>query len=180
MTPRELIDRYDIFLSKIHPGKITVGNSELLIDENAEDEVRSRKEEIVAVLNAEQEQKQKEWEARKAKIAAIPGLKEIENARTDLSRWHREFNKSFDGEYACGGMGVRPKPKYDLEDMYKKYPIAKAYLMADAYEDKSNYELSEIGKRAKEAIINNPENYEEIIAKMQTEITEFTDRHLFD
>ena len=78
---------------------------------------------------------------RKRKIAEIAGLEEIQKAIADSNAWREEFEKSFCGE-GGGGVGVRPKPNYDFDALYKKYPVAKAYLEAKKYSDKTNLELS--------------------------------------
>ncbi len=147
------------------------------------DEIRAKKEEIKAILRsrkeAEEEARRKEREEHERKLAAIPGLKELSDAYADMAKWRYEFNKSFDGE-GGGGVGVRPKPKYDFEAMEKKYPIAVAYRKAEAEANKANYELSEIGKRAVQAILDNPESYEEVMAQMKAEEKAFFEKHMWD
>lgn len=77
-------------------------------------------------------------------------------------------------------MGVRPRPEYNLDEMYKKYPVAAAYLKAEKEEYSSNYTFSAIGKKAKDAIIENPQNYKEIIAKMEKEINDYLEERMWD
>lgn len=64
--------------------------------------------------------------------------------------------------------------------MRAKYPRADAYLKAEAEANKHNYQLSAIGKRALEKIINDPTGYEQAIKQMNKEIEKFTQEHLFD
>lgn len=143
------------------------------------DFIKANKPQIIERIKSNEAEAKRTAEEREAKIAAIPGLKEIEEARADMERWHYEFNRSFDGEYAVGGMGVRPKPNYDFDAMYAKYPVAAAYLKALKQSRKSNYGLATIGEKALEAIINDTDNYAAIIAEMDAEISAYAERHLW-
>lgn len=177
MTVEEMVERYNI--QKCGTGfRVCAGR--LAEKENALSEIGERKEEIKKYLADKEEQARRAYEERKRKIAAIEGLEEIKNARDDLAKWHMEWNNSFEGEYACGGLGVRPRPQYNLDEMYKKYPIAAAYLAAEKQENRSNYVFSKIGEKAKEAIIENPQNYKEIIDEMEKEIKEYLEKVMWD
>ena len=136
-----------------------------------------RKQEIVEYLKEIREAEKRAFEERERSIESIEGLKEIKDAMYDLEKWHEEFNKSFDD---VGGLGVRPKPEYDFDEMYKKYPVAKAYLDAYNYSIKSNYELSAIGEKALERIINNHDEYNEAIKEMKKDLDEFANNHAWD
>lgn len=173
MTVKELVERFGI--TKIGNGMISVPKSAESI--SASDEIKSKKAEIIAYLSAKEEEKKRAREERKAKIDAIEGLKEIRAALEDLSAWDREFEKSFEN---CGGFGVRKKPEYDLDGLFKNYPIAYAYLKAEENAYSNNYEIAAIGHKALETIINDPQNYENAIAEMKREISEFVKRHVFD
>ena len=173
MTVEELVKRFRI--TKAENGKIRFwGKPEAA---KYRDEIRSKKAEIIAYLDAQAEAKRKAYEERKAKIAAIEGLKEIRDAKYDLEAWHREWEKSFDH---CGGLGVRRKPVYDFAALYDKYPVAHAYLLAEGNSYSHNYEVALIGRKALEAIIDDPQNYESAIAEMERELSDFADRHAFD
>lgn len=141
-----------------------------------------RKQEVLDYFKGQREAEEKARAERQAKIDAIPGLREIQNARADLAAWNAEFERSFDSRYGAGvgGMGVRPKPKYDIPAMLEQFPIAAAYLKAEAESMKSNYELAAIGKQALESIINDPEHYTDALAKMEQEHHEFAERHFWD
>ena len=173
-TVNELIKRYGI--RKIGD-KIAVDNAFLAKKENKVEEIKSRKPEIMAILIKEEESKKRAYEERKKKIAEIEGLAEIKNAINDLKMWREEFNNSFDD---VGGLDVRPKPEYDIEAMKKKYPRANAYLKAECEANKYNYQLSAIGNKALEKIINDPNGYDDAISEMEKEIEEFTKQHMFD
>lgn len=148
--------------------------------DNVLDEIKSLAPEIKERMRENKAEEHRRFEERQAKIASIEGLEEIRIARADVENWRHEFNRSFEGECAVGGMGVRPKPEYDFEAMYAKYPVARDYLKAEAQSEKHNYELAAIGRRALEAIIENPKNHEKAISKMKRELERFTEQHMCD
>ena len=185
MTVEQLISRYMIKQhSEYKEGKgwvytdnILVHNVNLAKKENMLPVIRERKQEILDYFNNKREKERLAYEERQKKIDAIEGLKEIEAAMDDLNRWHDEFEKSFDD---VGGLGVRPKPEYDLDAMYERYPVAKAYLDAHKYSNKSHYELSAIGKKALDRIIYHPEEYKEALEQMKADLNEFANEHAWD
>lgn len=149
-----------------------------IIKDHALEEIRAKKDEIFKYFEDERAEKERKYQERKRKIESIEGLAEIKEAYTDLECWHSEFERSFSGD--CGGFGVRPKPQYDFEAMRKQYPVADAYLRAEAEAFKMNYQLADIGHRALEKIIDSPEEYVEIMAAMEAEIKDFTESHMWD
>lgn len=175
----ELIKKYRLQYLEDND-KFIVRESDLARKDKVLDELKALAPEIKARFRKIRAEERKMYEERQKRIAAIEGLDEIRKAQNDLALWHKEFSASFNGEYAVGGMGVRAKPEYDLKAMYEKYPVAAAYLKAKAQSEKSNYELSEIGKKALEEIINNPTDYKHILKQMEREIKEFTDHHMWD
>lgn len=175
MTVDEIIKRYD--LRRIDNDRFVCKNSLLLKKENARDELIAKKAEIKARLNELAEKEKLKCEDRMARINAIEGLDEIQSAIIDLKNWHYEFEKSFDD---VGGLGVRKKPEYDFEAMYKKYTRAAAYLKAEKMADKDNYELSAIGRKALDRIIYEPDNYDKVIEEMEREVNQFVEKHMFD
>lgn len=185
MTTEQLIQKYEIAQhAKYIQGKgyeyfdaIEIHNVSLMKKDNMMEEVKERKQEIIEYLTAKREAEKRAIEERQEKINSIPGLKEIENALNDIELWQEEFSKSFDD---VGGLGVRPKPIYDFDELYEKYPIAKAYLDAEKYAIKTNYELSHIGKKALERIIYHQDEYQEAIQDMEADIKAFTDKHMWD
>ena len=179
MTIEEMVKRYSLVLCS-DGERVAVQNDYMMKKDNALEMIKERKAELLAFLKAEKEQERLAYEERRAKINAIEGLEEIRNAKADLDLWHSEFSKSFDGDYAVGGLGVREKPHYDFEAMYEKYPVAVSFLKAEEYAEKTNARLSAIGQRALDAIIENPTSHEEIIKKMNEELDKFTNDHLFD
>ena len=184
MTAQELIKKYDIILQTkltdkgfIPTGTLLVRKADACRRAGELDAVRAAKPEILAVLMAEREAADRARKEREEKIRSIPGLEEIKAALADLASWNREFQASFEGE-SGGGVGVRPKPSYDLSAMYAKYPRAKAYLDASAYADAEHYVKAAAGKKALESIING-EDYGQAIAAMKAEWTEYAREHMW-
>lgn len=136
------------------------------------------------LLDQEADQARAEQEAAKAraeqeeKIQAIPGLAEIELARADLTAWHEEWEASFDGE-GGGGIGVRPKPKYDLKSMYAQYPKAVAYIKAREYSQSENIAKASAGEAAVRKILDG-EDYNAAISEMETAWTKYCMDHAWD
>ena len=129
MNTQELIQRYRISLKTDEHGQPTGNLVVYRADKAALAAIKAAKPEIVAALMAQREACLRAEQERQAKIDAIPGLREIKAARADLVNWKLEFDASFDGENG-GGVGVRPKPKYNMDALHAKYPRAKAYLDA--------------------------------------------------
>lgn len=134
-------------------------------------------EQEAAQARAEQEAAKARAE-RDAKIQAIPGLAEIEHARADLAAWHEEWEASFDGE-GGGGIGVRPKPKYDLKSMYAKYPKAVAYINARTYSRSENIAKANAGEVAVRKILGG-EDYNAAIAEMEAAWAKYCMDHAWD
>ena len=130
-----------------------------------------------AQARAEQEAAKARAE-REAKIQAIPGLSEIEGARADLAAWHEEWDASFEGE-GGGGIGVRPKPKYDLKAMYDQYPKAVAYLNAREYSRAENIAKASFGEAAVRKILDG-EDYNAAIAEMESAWSKYCMDHAWD
>lgn len=175
-TVKELIDRYGIRAAD--GGKIFVREGKLATKDNALDELKARKAEILEHLAAEAARKEAAAAERARKIDEIEGLAEIKGAEIDLAQWEMEFSSSFEGPDACGGLGVRPMPQYDIAAMKAKYPRAAAYLRAEAEAYKTNYELSAIGRRALDEVIFG--DYNTAMDTMEKEIADFSARHLMD
>ena len=115
--------------------------------------IKEHREEILKEITEAKEQEKRAHQERQEKIDAIPGLAEIKAELEKAADWRRKFNASFETE-SGGGWGVGPRPDYDFEAAYKKYPQAHAYLIAERESYKSNFELAEIGQRALEKVIN--------------------------
>jgi hypothetical protein len=173
MTIEEMVSRYNIVT---RDGKIGVMSDKLARKENMLDTIVAHKPEIIAYIIGKEEAKRKAAEERQAKINAIPGLMKIKAAREDWLKWREEVQESFESE-GGGYVGVRPEPKL-IEDSAEQFPQAHAYLKAEKYALKVNYELSSIGKKALERVING--DYVKAIEDMEKELKEYTNRHMWD
>lgn len=177
MNTQELIRRYRIALKIDEHGKPTGNLVVYRADKAALAAIKAAKPEIVATLLAQREACLRAEQERQSKIDAIPGLREIKAARADLVNWKLEFDASFDGE--SGGVGVRPKPNYDMDALHVKYPRAKAYLDAEDFSASTNDAKAAAGKKALEAIING-ENYKQAIDTMNSEWSTYCKKHIWD
>lgn len=138
------------------------------------DELKARKEEIIAHIEAEEAEKKSAFEARQAKINAIPGLKEIIRAQKELAEYREAFNEAMER-----GDGFLPaKPEIDIDALISDYPWAAAYLKAEKEANKSNYEISAIGRKALEAVIEG--DWQRAMEEMGKELDEFAKRHIWD
>lgn len=175
MEIKELIKRYNISL--YGEDKIRIDNVRLLKKDKAEEMVKSKKLEIMSFLKAEKEKEENAYRERQEKIKSIDGLEEIRNAIEEQIKWREDFNRSMESPDGC--VGMRAKPEDNITELKQRYPRASAYLLAENESLKSNYELSAIGKRALEAIING-EDYEDVMARMKDEQDAFAERHMWD
>ncbi len=184
-TAEELVKKYDIVQDSkyitgkgyIYSDRINIRNVSLMNKDGARDEIVGQKPEILSYIIAQREAKEQAAQERQQKIDAIKGIKEIKDATKDLALWQAEFDRSFSD---VGGLGVRPKPDYDFAALYEKYPVAKAYLDAESYADKDNFELAAIGRKALERIIYHPEEYREALDEMEKKLKDFRNGHLHD
>lgn len=177
MNAQELILQYRIALKIDEHGQPTGNLVVYRADKAALAAIKAAKPEIVSMLLEKRESGIRAEQERQKKIAAIPGLREIEAARADLVNWKLEFNASFEGE-GGSGVGVRPKPKYDMDAMYAQYPRAKAYLDAQEFAASENDAKSAAGRKAMETIING-ENHEQAIDTMNSEWAAYCEAHLW-
>lgn len=131
MNAQELIKKYDIRLAMkwidgqhVPDGRLYIADGVRAKRNGDFDAIVAAKPEIVSILTAELEAKRRAEAEREAKIAAIPGLVEIQAALDDVDKWRSEFERSFAD---VGGLGVRPRPQYDFDALYAKYPPAQPH-----------------------------------------------------
>lgn len=168
MTINELIKTYCIHEEN---GNLRIMNVAQMKRDNALDEIKAKKPEIIAHIVEERETARRAVEDRKNRINAIEGLAEIKKAIEDNSNYRREFARAMQNE-DCGGLGLRPAPKQNIAAMMADYPRAAAYIKAESYANKANDRLASIGKRALEAVIFG--DYEAAMQQMDKEIEAFT------
>lgn len=172
MNIDEIISKYDLRLSDINGDKICV--TKKFMDKFGND--KELIEQIRTTLLDKRQRTIDRINEKKTKIQQIEGLAEIKEAQNNLANWHEKFEDSFND---VGGLGVGTKPRYNFDEAYVKYPRAAAYLKAEKYANSTNYELSEIGSRALEKIIFEPD-YESAIEAMEKELKEFNVGHMWD
>lgn len=135
------------------------------------DFIRAEKPGILAYLR---EAKAME-DRRSAALKSIEGIDEIRKAIYAIHNFHRQLNDAMDNE------DYRPikRPEADLESLCKKYPVAKAYLDAEAFSLSENAVKSQYGRDAMSRILDG-ENHENIISDMNAEWSEYVNQHAFD
>lgn len=175
MEVKDLIKKYNLQAIE-KDGKMMVFTRARVPAKDVE-AIKEHRAEILKEILAAKEQEKRSYQERQAKIKAIPGLMEIKDELAKAADWRRRFNASFETE-SGGGWGVGPRPQYDFEAAYKKYPQAHAYLIAEREAHKSNYELAAIGRRALEKVING--HWDEAMDDLKREKDEFVDRHAWD
>lgn len=112
---------------------------------------------------------------REARRDAIPGIKEIEEARSAWDKYYYIYDKVI-----AEGEGRMPtKPAVSTTELCEKYPKASAMLQAEAYSRASNVAKSAAGRKARERIIDG-EDYTQVIADMEKEWTDYCDEHVWD
>ena len=78
-----------------------------------------------------------------------------------------------------GGLGVRPRPQYDFDALYAKYPRAAAYLKADGMALAEHDVKAAAGRKARERIING-EDGSEALADAEAEWAAYCAEHIWD
>lgn len=78
---------------------------------------------------------------------AIPGLRALKAALFEESRYAEQFARMMEDE---GNDGARPPamPKANVDELRNQYPRASLYIIAESYEDASNYVKSSAGRKA--------------------------------
>lgn len=171
MTVKEMIERYNIFDGG--NGQIGVRNVDQMKRDNARDDVKAAKADILAYFA----NIKKAEELRQTQINAIEGLEEIENAIHAWNAYHVEFNRRMENEMLSS---ISPSvPTVDVDELKDKYPRAAAYLKAKEWANAQNFVKSDIGERAVESIINS-DDYEVVIAAMTKEWAEHCDNNIWN
>lgn len=178
MELKEVIKKYGVSLynpsakyraeNNLPDGELLyVENIDLLKSDNMSDFIRENKQEIIDFL------KEKE-----AKIALIPGLKEIETSEKEWRKFRYNFNASFDSENAAGIQASLQTPDSDPAALRKKYPQADAYLQMKDLSNSDSWELSAIGDRAIEMVIDG--DWREALEYADHEQQKLVEKHLWD
>ena len=182
LSPEQLISRYDLVLQLDASGNPTgivhIRNVSLCRADDAQPIIRAAKPEIMAVLLERRAAEERAAEEKAAKIAAIPGLQEIQAAQADLARWQQEWDDSFEGE-GGGGVGVREKPEYDLPALCRAYPLAAAYLEAEEFSLSYNYTKASAGRDALDALLDGADPAQ-TLKSMRAKWAAYVNEHAWD
>lgn len=178
MELKEMVKKYGVSLynpsaayraeNNLPSGELLyVENIDLLKSDNMSDYIREHKQEIIDFL--------KESEA---KVSAIPGLKEIETSEKEWRKFRYNFNASFDSENAAGIQANMKMPDSDPAALRKKYPQADAYLQMKNLASSYNFELSAIGDKAIEMVIDG--NWQKALKYADHEQQKLVEKHQWD
>ncbi len=114
---------------------------------------------------------------REANIKDIEGLQELKNAINAEERYRHEFDRRMEDEMLSS---IAPdKPKVSVQELKAKYPRAAAYIKAESWKNSSNVRKYNAGKKALERIVAG-EDYEQVLADMEAEWTEYTRTRMWD
>lgn len=178
MTMKEVVKKYGVSLynpsaecraeNNLPDGELLyVENIDLLKADDMSDFIREHKQELIDFLKE-----------REAKVSAIPGLKEIETAEKEWRKFRYNFNASFDSENAAGIQANLKTPDSDPAALRKKYPQADAYLQMKDLANSDNWELSAIGDRAIEMVIDG--DWQKALEYADHEQQKLADKHFWD
>ena len=142
------------------------------------EEIKAKKLEILTYIAEQEEQKQAAYKIREAKIAAIEGLTELQNAINAELSYSKAFNRMMEDEY---NDGVNPpsKPKNSSTELKQKYPRAAAYIKAENWKYANHYAKSAAGSKAVERIING-ENWNIVITEMEQEFSDYCKENIWN
>ena len=136
------------------------------------------KQTIIKILQEKEESAKKAKAEREAKINAIDGLELLKKAMGEWSNYHYYMTeKRFENEATSSFAIDEPTP--NIKDLQQEYPRANAFLQAEKYCYSENIDKSAIGKKAIEKIING-EDYQNVIAEMEAEWSDFVSTRMFD
>lgn len=179
MTIKEFVKKYNIML--FDPDQsyrkenglpesgdlIKVYNIDELERDDMVDFAKEHKPEIIECLKE-----------REHKIESIPGLKELEKADADWDYFKHAFNSAFDAENGSIMQARMQQPDSDPASLRKKYPQADAYLQMKDLVGADNWELSAIGDRAIEMVIDG--DWQEALEYADREQQKLVEKHLWD
>ena len=141
------------------------------------EQMKALKPEIMQYLIDQENGKARAAKERQERIDAIPGLAELKNAIGDLGKWTEEFERNL--ERGDSGVGLRPRPQYDIDAMRTKYPRAAAFLEAEKMAYSPHYVKSAAGQKALDRIING-EDYAQALADAKAEWNAYLQEHIWD
>lgn len=108
--------------------------------------------------------------------SAVPGYHELSAAIDAEIGYRRAFDRMMEDEY---NDGVNPpaKPKTDVDALREQYPVAAAYIRAESWNSASHDVKAAAGHKAM-AAIRDGQDYQTVIATMETEWSEWCTEHV--
>lgn len=171
---KKLIETYRI--DEADGDRIRVGVSPTKLSPEEIENIKNHKAEILNYIREERRKAKEAQEAREKKIQAIEGLNEIESCMSAWMEWNEDFRTMME---TGRGYMTAERPEITVEELRERYPVADAYLKARREARKTNFELSAIGKKALNRIIEG-EDYNEVINDMEQELSKFVASHIWD
>ena len=141
------------------------------------EQIKALKDEIIDELVKREAAEKAAAAAREAKIKAIEGLAEIQDAINAEIDYHNEFNRRMENEAQSSFLPA--KPEANSKDLRAKYPRAAAYVKAENWVYSGHFAKVAAGRKALERIING-ENYEQVLADMEAEWSAHCKEHMWD
>lgn len=152
-------DGEHIFAPSIPKSKMAKANAE----------VGPNKDKIMARLR----ERQAEKDAEDARIAAIPGLKELREYRRAVEAHHDQIQRIMD---SGDGRAWPKEPERPSQD----YPQAQAYLALEGMLYASHDVKSSAGRRGIQRVRSGEQTPEEALAQAQSEWQAYCDDHAWD
>lgn len=174
----ELVKKYKIYEPKTKKGMLSVDKS---ISKAPEDInfVKEHKQEILDFLHEEETRREETFkkyaEENNAWKVSI-GLDKLEEAIRTFSEQKESFDRAFER-----GDGIYPKypDASKVKEIKAMYPVANAYLIAEAWSCAAHHVKSAAGRKAKERI-RNGEDYAKVLREMEAEFMAYCEEHIWD
>lgn len=166
-----MIDRYDLYDPR--DGRLLVRKPAKTQQEL--DQIKAAKAEILAYFAAERAAFAAEMQRKADAFYAIPGVRELAEARAEWAEYCRKFNAAMDSESAF----IPSRPVSDLNAIEAANPLAVWALKIDHERTSYNADIAEIAAKAYDAICNGA-NLGEAKAVYDQEIAALTERNLWD
>lgn len=159
---------------------VTLNGKKLRVDSDVQNHpedlafLQEHKQEIISYLV---EKKEREYQESRVRLYAIEGLKELEDAYCAWQEYYSLFSYYIN---ELGAEGKAPeKPDVSIDDLIKKYPRARAYMIADSYAQSENDIKVTAGEKAKQRIING-DDYKQAVSEMEKEWSDYCNESIFD
>lgn len=181
MTAEELVKKYNITIFSEDPPMLKMGNGAQAKKDKALTEIRAQKPKIMAYLREKDKEAKLEAERQAAKeyekkLEAITGYKALCKAIDADKEFQAEYIR-----YKKQGLYLLPKRKTPSPDaVRKKHPMAAAFEKALEFSRDSNRAKAAIGEWAKNAILETPASYAEVIYQMEAEWAAHVEQVVWD